>query len=138
MLTDASDNFTTLLAWTLVDLTCGVVAASLPILSALIPSFKPRTQNYPPSSARYGGRTLAGSNFSNHQPEGAERLHSKDSCEGILRKDEIELDYQPVTHKTLDLEQGNGLRLRPDDVEVQTITYPANAQPRSSKAWNNA
>lgn len=96
-----------LFTWTLVDLTCGVLAASLPVLSALIPTTPKRSNSghqyghgYPSGSlfrkyfGSHGSTTRSGSHTTTDRNMGPP-LRTKDSQEGILREDKVELQYTP-------------------------------------------
>ncbi|QSZ29327.1 hypothetical protein DSL72_003841 [Monilinia vaccinii-corymbosi] len=105
-------TFRTLEAWTLVDLTLGVIAASLPVLSAIIPA---RWKSVNASSAY---KLPSGASSPAHYVRskfsgagGKEAMHGEDgsgfanSQENIVRTDVIELSFQSKE----DLERGEGL-----------------------------
>lgn len=104
-----------LFTWSLVDLTCGVLAASLPVLSALIPN---PWKNTPPGgkfnssgrdwlmrylklggSANSGG---SGGSGTHTDKEGNLSLQPVDSKQGILREDDLELKYATGSEKSID------------------------------------
>lgn len=87
------DGYTSLLAWTVVDLTLAVVVASLPVISALIPkAWGDITHS---SRVRRNTRGQATSKGTHAQSViGRARRSTIDSEEdGILREDRIELSY---------------------------------------------
>jgi hypothetical protein len=93
------DNYLGLLTWTLVDLTCGVIAANLPTLSILIPRrWKNSSQNsYSSASKRQQTKPKSSVDYvqafdPNRDP--IPRSWSKESQEGIVRHVDIELQYQ--------------------------------------------
>ena len=133
------------------ELTFGVMAASLPVLSALIPS--------PFKSQSGSGRRLGyfgassrlphiSSNSSNPSGQGAQPLKSKGSQEGILREDEVELHFQtsgPLGEPDRGSDGGLGLHTNNDSSVRPSSgsTYPEMTYPpaavtpkRSSRQYN--
>ncbi|KAI9794752.1 MAG: hypothetical protein M1835_006383 [Candelina submexicana] len=87
--TDTLYNFTGVLTWAYIDLTFGLSAASLPVLSTLLP----RSLR---NATKHGSRQTATKNYgqiSGPLSSSNTRPHAKDSQEGIVRQDEIELEY---------------------------------------------
>lgn len=94
-------NFIHLQDWTLVDLTFGVVAASLPILSAFIPSsWKSVRGTNDPTSAKVGTSGAINPNGTGGYVRSRRRTsisgkrEMSDSMENIVRTDVIELKFQ--------------------------------------------
>ena len=91
--TDLSpDNYTALVYWSLVDLAMSLIVASLPVLSSVLPGCglatrkSNRPSGYSSSLSRF---KAAGSHAFRPNPD----LASKNSQEGIMRQDEVELQY---------------------------------------------
>ncbi|KAG4441433.1 hypothetical protein IFR05_003120 [Cadophora sp. M221] len=94
-------NFIHLQDWTLIDLTFGVVAASLPILSAFIPaSWKSVRGTNDPTSGQIGesgAKNLNGTGGyirSRRRTSISGKREMSDSMENIVRTDVIELKFQ--------------------------------------------
>jgi len=79
---DVLYNYTTLLAWTLVELTLGVMTASLPILSALLPKF-PSFSHSPSSEPHTDPNTGSRSHWWLSPQRVWQTLHSKNDEEGF-------------------------------------------------------
>ncbi|KAI5198180.1 hypothetical protein E4T39_06935 [Aureobasidium subglaciale] len=89
---DITYGYTSLLAWTVVDLTLEVVVASLPVISALIPKAWGEITH----SSRVRRTTLGQDTTRGTQRQsvtGRARRNSIDSEDGILREDRIELSF---------------------------------------------
>ncbi|KAH0293785.1 hypothetical protein M436DRAFT_71545 [Aureobasidium namibiae CBS 147.97] len=108
---DITYGYTSLLAWTVVDLTLAVVVASLPVISTLIPKAWGEITH----SSRIRRTTLGQATSKGTQGQsiiGRARRNTIDSEEdGILREDRIELTYAR-----------NSKRLEPRDAS-QTSLY---------------
>ncbi|KAI4261924.1 MAG: hypothetical protein L6R42_002885, partial [Xanthoria sp. 1 TBL-2021] len=114
-------NVATLIYWTEVDITLSVIVASMPVLgtalwSRTMTSRKTKTSN--PSSA-----------FGNSRPKPGGNAPSEHSREGIIRQDEVELEYH--NRGQLDLEEsiGKSENISRDAYHVERQTMPwASAQ----------
>ncbi|KAL8955342.1 MAG: hypothetical protein Q9183_006690 [Haloplaca sp. 2 TL-2023] len=90
--TDFTYNYTALVYWSLADLGMSLIVASLPVLSSVILGCglatrkSNRPSGYSSSLSRF---KAAGSHASGPNPD----LASKNSQEGIMRQDEVELQY---------------------------------------------
>lgn len=85
---DITYSYTSLLAWTLADLTLALVVASLPVMSALIPAVFHRLTGSSDDRSRPTGIT---SNITESKAPNTRRRASDEH--GILRENEIELSY---------------------------------------------
>ncbi|KAI4717428.1 hypothetical protein E4T48_06380 [Aureobasidium sp. EXF-10727] len=90
---DITYGYTSLLAWTVVDLTLAVVVASLPVISTLIPkAWSDITHSSRIRRTTFGEATSKATH--NQSVIGRARRNTIDSEEdGILREDRIELSY---------------------------------------------
>ncbi|KAI9718426.1 MAG: hypothetical protein M1812_004147 [Candelaria pacifica] len=96
--TDTLYNFSGVLNWALIDLAFGVSAASLPVLSTLLPrSLRNATKQGSRQTPKKSYGQLSGPLSS-----GSTRPNAKDSQEGIVRQDEIELEYSAGSRNTDD------------------------------------
>ncbi|CAD0100069.1 unnamed protein product [Aureobasidium mustum] len=97
---DITYGYTSLLAWTVVDLTLAVVVASLPVISALIP----KAWGDITHSSRLRKTTLRQATLNGTQGKsviGRARRNTIDSEEdGILREDRFELSYARNSKQT--------------------------------------
>lgn len=122
-----ADTFVPLQDWTLVDLTFGVVAASLPILSAFIPQkWKSVTGSGPTKPYGYGygyggeNNTQRAYIRSTRRTSISGKRERSDSEENIVRTDEVELTYQQRDPK-----QDYGmLDSKPMDIETMESNSP--------------
>lgn len=85
---DITYGYTSLLAWTLADLTLALVVASLPVMSALIPAVFHRLTGSSDDRSRPTGIS---SNITEPKTPTTRRRASDEH--GILRENEIELSY---------------------------------------------
>ena len=111
------DGYTTLLAWTVVDLTLAVVVASLPVLSALVPAL---VRELTESSGIFGTiRPSAGTNrMTTSAAASTDRQASADSDEGgILCEHEIELSYSVDQTKDI-LESGSYITTQTNGIYI--------------------
>jgi hypothetical protein len=115
------EKFVALQDWTLVDLTFGVVAASLPILSAFIPkkwkSTDGTTNPTTPSRSPY--------NRSTRRTSMSGKREGSESEENIMRTDEIELTFEARSQYFREKNHQVVLSMAPLDVSVmlgRTIT----------------
>ncbi|KAI4745854.1 hypothetical protein E4T50_03817 [Aureobasidium sp. EXF-12298] len=106
----STDGYTSLLAWTVVDLTLAVVVASLPVISALIPkAWGDLTHSSRIRMTTPGQATSKGTQ--RQSVLGRARRNSIDSEEdGILREDRIELSYAR-----------NSKRLQPREISQSSL-----------------
>ncbi|GME62570.1 hypothetical protein GTA08_BOTSDO13540 [Neofusicoccum parvum] len=107
---DVTWGYTGILTWTLVDLTFGLLTASLPVLVGLIPSawrsVSNRGASRPTNSSNIGpGGYLSGSRMSrvaatlHHKDANDRTLSSRSDEGGILVEEEFELTYHEVVTK---------------------------------------
>ncbi|KAL3424966.1 hypothetical protein PVAG01_04247 [Phlyctema vagabunda] len=127
---DVTFTFVALQNWTLVDLTFGVAAASLPILSAFIPqkwkSVKGSRQT--PGYTGYADKSQKGPYIrSTRRTSISGQRDRTDSEENIVRTDEVELTFQKrnADSKVLDMDSGSAatsfnstLRSKPSQREL--------------------
>ncbi|KAL2064284.1 hypothetical protein VTL71DRAFT_4778 [Oculimacula yallundae] len=112
--TDILFNFVLLQDWTLVDLTFGVVAASLPVLSAIIPqSWNSVRGTNNSSSAKNGGSGAGAYMRSTRRTSISGKRERSDSMENIVRTDVIELKFSNNSqYNDRENAPGNGSRAR--------------------------
>lgn len=125
------------------ELTFGVAAASLPVLSALLPSTfgsKGRHGKSSGFSGFSGGLRHITTQASESGGEMEQQLQSKDSREGILREDAVELNFQPTAPlgerdwtSGLGLHNNHNVSVSPSPVSTYPVTtYPASVLPNPS------
>ncbi|RDW65328.1 hypothetical protein BP5796_10020 [Coleophoma crateriformis] len=140
---DVLYTFVPLQDWTLVDLTFGVVAASLPILSAFIPQkWKSVTGSGPTKPYGYGyaggdNSTQRAYIRSTRRTSITGKRERSDSEENIVRTDEVELTYQKR-----ELKQDNGMldnkEMNIEIVESNSPTASFGSDRRSRGPGNNS
>ncbi|KAL8756592.1 MAG: hypothetical protein Q9199_002821 [Rusavskia elegans] len=113
---DPTYNVATLIYWTEVDITLSVIVASMPVLgtalwSRTMTSRKTKTSN--PSSA-----------FGNSRPKPGGNAPSEHSREGIIRQDEVELEYHNRGQLDLEESMGKSENISRDAYHVERQTMP--------------
>lgn len=114
------DNYTALVYWSVVDLAMSLIVASLPVLGSVIPVFGLFSRK-PTKPSGASSSYVMSKPKSSHIPRD---LHGKESREGIMRQDEVELEYH--THDSLALEEGSEHRgtISKDAYGVEQRTMP--------------
>jgi len=82
------DNYTALLYWSLIDITTGLVVASLPVLSSVVPGWN--FAGWKPSKPSGHSSSYGRPKPNNSEPGD---LHSEHSREGIIQHDDVELQF---------------------------------------------
>ena len=109
-------NSSTLVYWTAVDLTLSIVVASLPILGSA-------TYRHTRKKSKPTGASTSFGISKQKSGQASSILHSKHSREGIMRQDEVELEYH--TRDPAHLEEGSedpGQNLSRDAYHVEQQT----------------
>ena len=99
-------NYTTLLAWSLVEIVFGVITASLPTLAHILPGGVNSTVNHSGTAVSHTGHTLTQTQsrggYNDQSVPSKPRLGADEY--GIMRQDEIELSSSAASE--VDVESG--------------------------------